>query len=375
MCKMSELKPNTVEWHKHKRKMKKIRLFTVGMILVVLSSLMIYVYSYLKKDSYISYTEKANVDYKVNLKENDFYEKTFLEENANIIASLIKNIEANFKYDLEFEKDNAYIYDYRITARTEVKEDKKVNIIYDKEEEIISKPIQEVKNNRLTIEEKIDVDYNKYNEIIRRFVNVYDLDNTSCMLELNMYLNVYNKYDTARVNKEEKVMTLYIPLTTKTVDISLSANTLNNEGKVLERKSEYGDIAILKIMGMVLGLLGIMTLIAFVKYMSDSRSAEKMYDQALKNLLFSYKQYIQKITTDIEKEKYKEIEVESFNEILEMKETLQAPILMYTEENVRRTKFMIINNEMLFVYTLGSQEIRNKLIEESNKKKNKNEKK
>lgn len=372
---MSELKPNTVAWHKHKRKMKKIKLFTIGTILVVLSALMLYVYSYLKKDSYISYTEKANIDYKVNLKENDFYEKTYLEEDVNIIASLIKNIEANFKYDLEFEKDNAYIYDYRITARTEVKENKKVNVIYDKEEEILSKPIQEVKNNKLAIEEKIDVDYNKYNEKIRRFVNVYDLDNTSCMLELNMYLNVYNKYDTARVNKEEKVMTLYIPLTTKTIDISLSANTLNNEGKVLERKSEYGDIAILKIIGIVLGVLGIITLIAFVKYMSDSRSAEKMYDQTLKSLLFSYKQYIQKITTDIEKEKYKVVEVESFNEILEMKETLQAPILMYTEENVRRTRFMIINNEMLFVYTLGSQEIRNKLIEESNKKKYKEIKK
>lgn len=365
---MNDIKPNTVAWYKHRRKMKKIRLFTIGTVLVLLSVITLYIYSCLKRDEYISYTEKADIDYIVNLKANDFYEKTYLEENSNVIASLIKNIEANFKYELDFEKENEYIYNYKIIARTEVKESKKVNIIYEKEEELVSKPVEGVKNDKLEINQKINIDYNKYNELISRFVNVYDLDDTSCTLELTMYLDVYNKYDTSKINKEQKVMTLYIPLTTKTVDISLSSNTLNSEGKALERKSEFGDIVALKVIGIVLGIAGVVILVRFVKYMSDSRSAEKMYDQTLKNILFSYKQYIQKINTDIDDEKYKKVDVESFNEILEMKETLQAPILMYTEENVRRTKFMIINNDMLFVFTLGSQEIRNRLIEESKKK-------
>lgn len=365
---MSDIKPNTPAWYKHRRKMKKIRLFITGIVLLVISIIVLYIYSYLKKDEYIGYTEKADIDYIVNLKANDFYEKSYLEANTNVIASLIKNIEATFKYELDFEKENEYIYNYRIVARTEVKESKKVNLIYEKEEELISKPIEGVKNNKLEINQKLNIDYNKYNELISRFVNVYDLDDTSCTLELIMYLDVYNKYDTTRINKEQQVMTLYVPLTTKTVDISLSANTLNSEGKALERKSDFGDILALKIIGIVFGVVGIVTLIMFVKYMSDSRSAEKMYDQALRSILFSYKQYIQKINVDINDEKYRVVEVESFNQILEIKETLQAPILMYTENNVRKTKFMIINNDMLFVFTLGSQEIRTKLIEESKKK-------
>lgn len=367
---MDNVQNNNPQWHIHKRKVKKIKLFLFGTVMIVISAVLAYMYYYLKEDSYISYNEKSNLKYKVNLKENDFYDKTYLEENNNVIASLIKNIEANFKYNLSFEKDNTYTYDYRITARTEVKESKKTNVIYDKEEEIISKPYQEVKNKELAIDENIEIDYNKYNEKIRKFVNIYDLDNTNCTLELNMYLDVYNKYDGSRINKDVKVMTLYIPLTTKTVDISLSSNVVEDSGKVLERKSTYGDIITLKIIAIIIGVTGILVLVRFIKYVIDTRSAERMYDQTLKNIMFNYKQYIQKITTDLDKEKYKVIEVEKFSEILEMKETLQAPILMYTEENVRRTRFMVINNEILFVYTLGSQEIRNKLIEESKKKNN-----
>lgn len=369
---MEDIQNKDVAWHIHKRKMKKIRLFTFSMIMLILAIVAIYVYSILKQDEYISYNEKANVNYIVNLKENDFYDKTYLGENSDVIASLIKNIEATFRYNLDFEKDNSYIYDYKIMARTEVKEDKKTNLIYDKEEEIFASPSKEVKNNKLEINERVDIDYNKYNENIKKFVELYDLDDTNCTLELTMYLNVYNKYDNTRINKDQKVMTLYIPLTTKTVDISLTSTSAVSDGTVLERSSSYGDVLALKMLAIIFAVCGIVTLIRFVKYVSDTRSAEKMYDQALKNILFSYKQYIQRINTDIDKDKYKIVEVEKFSEILEMKETLQAPILMYTEKDVRRTRFMIINNDMLFVFTLGSQEIRNKLIEESKKRNNKN---
>lgn len=368
---MNGVQNNNVEWHKHKRKVKKIKLLLFGIIMIFLSILSIYMYNYFREDSYITYKEKANVTYVVNLKENDFYENTYVGENNNVIASLIKNIDARFRYQLDFEKENEYIYDYKIVARTEVKEGKNTNLIYDREEEILSVPAQEVKNDNLIVDEKINIDYNQYNEKISRFVNIYDLDNTNCTLELSMYLNVYNKYDNTRINKEPNVMTLYVPLTTKTVDISLSANTIKNVGKVLEKKSAYGDITALKIIGIIIGIVGIIALVKLVKYIIDTRSAERMYDQTLKNILFNYKQYIQKINTDIEKEKYKVIEVDKFSEMLEMKETLQAPILMYTEENTRRTRFMIINNELLFVYTLGSEEIRNKLIEESKRNRKK----
>ena len=51
----------------------------------------------LSKDDYINYTEKSNIDYKVYLKENDFYEDEYLPKDMIYVASLIDNI----KIDLE----------------------------------------------------------------------------------------------------------------------------------------------------------------------------------------------------------------------------------------------------------------------------------
>ena len=52
-----------------------------------------------------------------------------------------------------------------------------------------------------------------------------------------------------------------------------------------------------------------------------------------------------------------------------MRDTMQSPILMYTEENEDRTKFMIIKDDVLYVNVLGAKEIRNELRAKSAKKK------
>ena len=94
-----------------------------------------------------------------------------------------------------------------------------------------------------------------------------------------------------------------------------------------------------------------------------------MYEQELKRILFNYKSYIQKINNEIDYNNYKIIQINTFNEILEMRDTMQSPILMYTEENEDRTKFMIMKDGVLYLNVLGAKEIRNVLRAKSAEKK------
>ena len=48
----------------------------------------------------IKYYENGNIDYKVNLLENDFYDKPYLDKNMMYVSNLIKNINIDFKYIL-----------------------------------------------------------------------------------------------------------------------------------------------------------------------------------------------------------------------------------------------------------------------------------
>ena len=355
--------------HQKRRRKHKIKLAVESIVIIIISIITIVSYFCLSKNEYNRYTEKAKVDYKVNLKENEFYEEDYLDEKNTIIASLIKDLEVEFKYNLNLEQDQDYTYSYKILAKTSVKESSRDNTIYETTQELLSKEVQESNAKDLEIAEKVTIDYNEYNEKINKFINVYKLDNTTSTLNLEMYVYVINKYDGEQINRDSKVMTLNIPLTTKTVDISIDSNVIKDEGNILSKKSEYDNLTYMLGIGFVLLVIGVAILIKFIKYVLETRSAEKMYEQELKRILFNYKSYIQKINNEIDYNNYKIIQINTFNEILEMRDTMQSPILMYTEENEDRTKFMIMKDGVLYLNVLGAKEIRNVLRAKSAEKK------
>lgn len=355
--------------HQKRRRKHKIKLAIESIVIIIISIIIIVTYFCLSKNEYNRYTEKAKVDYKVNLKENEFYEEDYLDEKNTIIASLIKDLEVEFKYNLNLEQDQDYTYSYKILAKTSVKESSRDNTIYETTQELLSKEVQESNAKDLEIAEKVTIDYNEYNEKINKFINVYKLDNTTSTLNLEMYVYVINKYDGEQINRDSKVMTLNIPLTTKTVDISIDSNVIKDEGNILSKKSEYDNLTYMLGIGFVLLVIGVAIFIKFIKYVLETRSAEKMYEQELKRILFNYKSYIQKINNEIDYNNYKIIQINTFNEILEMRDTMQSPILMYTEENEDRTKFMIMKDGILYLNVLGAKEIRNVLRAKSAEKK------
>ena len=355
--------------HQKRRRKHKIKLAIESIVIIIISIIIIVTYFCLSKNEYNRYTEKAKVDYKVNLKENEFYEEDYLDEKNTIIASLIKDLEVEFKYNLNLEQDKDYTYSYKILAKTSVKESSRDNTIYETTQELLSKEVQESNAKDLEIAEKVTIDYNEYNEKINKFINVYKLDNTTSTLNLEMYVYVINKYDGEQINRDSKVMTLNIPLTTKTVDISINSNVIKDEGQILSERSEYDNLTYMLVIGSILLLIGVAIFIKFVKYVLETRSAEKMYEQELKRILFNYKSYIQKINNEIDYNNYKIIQINTFNEILEMRDTMQSPILMYTEENEDRTKFMIMKDGILYLNVLGAKEIRNVLRAKSAEKK------
>lgn len=352
---------NIIKEHQRKRRRHKVKLAVSSVIMLLIALILIGTYSVVSQNEYNQYTEQAKVDYKVNLKENEFYQESSLDEKSAVIASLIQNIEIQFNYNFNLSQEQDYTYNYNIVAKTNVKESKKDNVIYETTEELLSKPAQASNSKKLNILEKLTIDYNEYNDKISKFINVYGLNDTTSTLELSMYVNIINKYDGTQVNKDNKVMTISIPLTTKTVDVRISSNVIKDTGNMLIKKSEFENAQYLFVAGVISAVAGFVLLAKFVKYILDTRSAETMYAQELKQILFSYKSYIQKSNNEISKKGYKVIQINSFNEILGLRDTMQTPILMYTSEEELSTEFIIISNKILYVYVLSAKEIRNEL--------------
>ena len=68
----------------------------------------------------IKYNEKSNLDYKVYLIKNDFYEQEYLEKDMLYVASLIDKILIDFDYKFESEDKEDIDFTYSVLAKLSI---------------------------------------------------------------------------------------------------------------------------------------------------------------------------------------------------------------------------------------------------------------
>lgn len=306
------------------------------------------------------------------LKENKFYEKEYLEKNNQYIASLIKYVDTLFKYELKASVPNTnYKYNYKIVAETNVINQANRSPIYSFKEELVPLKTQQFNSSsKMVIYEPIQIDYNKYNNIIKQFIKEYDLEDINSTLTIRMYVNVEG------VSKSSApVSSLVIPLTTKTVAIDLEANSVNatdlNVYKEIANKDKL-YIAILTF------ILTIMVIIELFIFMNNSKDETSRYEAKIKKILLNYDSYIQKVNNDVDFEDYQKLELKSFEDLLQIRDTISQPIIMLENKTKKETDFLIQSRgNVLYTYKISIKEFKETNVKQKTtiKEKNKNIKK
>lgn len=274
-----------------------------------------------------TYKQNQIVDYKVYLKENNFFEKEYLEKNNQYISSIIKNIEATFIYKIEKETT----YKYKIIQTINVIDKQTKNNIYKKQELIDEKEENEINQTLL-------IDYNKYNELINKFKQTYEIGNIEATLTLTMNIEIDNPCKTT------KTLTITIPLTTNTVKIDTTIDPITQEIICKEKQNKKELIPIITTL-----LINIYLIIRLIIYIRKNRTNTYKYKIKLKKIKQNYKDYIQKIE-HIKLEEYEIIKLETFKDLIEIEEKKSEPILMIEKEE--KTTFIILNNSIAYLYTL-----------------------
>ena len=214
-------------------------LFIVIVSILSLASFLIFVER--NEVHYIRYDEYSDIDYKVFLKNNNFFDNNYLDDGQEYVASIIDYINANFEYHLSLEEQNVkYKYSYRIEAEVSVKRKESGKTLY-KSTETLLKPILKTSvSKNINIFEKVKIDYNHYNDTIKDFVRIYSLSDIESTLKINMYISVLGECENFLENaNKESVISLIIPLTTKTVGIDISDNLINTQNNVMQCKKMY----------------------------------------------------------------------------------------------------------------------------------------
>lgn len=321
-----------------------------------------------KEAYYVSYDESSNIDYKVHIHENEFFKGNYLDDNKQYIARLINYINASFQYNLSLDEENVeYKYSYRIEADVNVEQTSTGKSLYNSKHELLKTKKSTTTEKNVTIKENIDIDYNQYNQLIRKFINVFSLEDTKSTLDINMYINVVGSCENFDSNEsKQSVLTLSIPLTTDTIGIDISNNLVNTENNVMQCKPKF-DLNWLNIVFTVIfSLTGVAVIIYAIKYEIKTRTAENIYEKELKKILNNYSSYIQTLNSDFDFSEYQPLRLDSFNDMLEIRDTIKQPILMREKHDKSGAYFLIPSStKILYVYRLKVSDIEKELQKKS----------
>lgn len=310
----------------------------------------------ISKEDYLNYSEKSNIDYKVYLKENNFYDTDYLLKDRVYVASLIDKINMDFNYNFTSDKNIDAIFKYNINAKLLITDINNENIYYEKEYVLLPEKEISLKDNKTkTIIETINVNYDQYNKIANSFKNNYALNTKN---KLIIYFNVDKNFmNNGNIfNNDKNKMSLEIPLSEKSVEIKLDTNEINNNNKLLlSTKNEYKINVYFIVLFVLAIIVFILVLLKTIKYVKCLVNSDNCYDSYINKLLNEYDRLIVKTNTSPFKNKDDKeniINVENFEELLDVRDNVKKPIMYYVITKHVKCQFYIRNEGNIYITTI-----------------------
>lgn len=292
------------------------------------------------------YQSTGKVDYKVYLRDNDYYKEEFLGPNMQYIASLIRTVKTDFDYNFSADEDLQVAYKYKIVAQTKMTDRGDASkVLYDDSEDLKTVETKQSENGEIAVDETVEIDYGKYNQKMREFRSTYGVA-ADCQLILKMVVNLDGAV------KDEEVMAIAIPLSEQTIDITMAAEDLARTGQVGDTKQVmYVKQPPMLVVGTVIVVMSLV-LIGAVIYYYVTRFNDDLYEKELHKILKEYDTYIVEANGTIY-ELENVVKVMSFKELLDAQNLEQTPIVFLEVEPGNKAYFIVNGVNTTYRFTLS----------------------
>lgn len=334
-------------------KISKKKLSYIYIILIILFSILgitLLLFSIIgQQEKTVSFNEQTKIDDVISLKENNYFQENELTNQATYITSLIDAITLNYEYSMTPSEKIDYTATYYVTADLTIFEVGEPDNVYWSNNEVLLEQKELEKTDKINIKESIAVDFNRYNQLVTDFAKDYALLLDS---NLDITLHIVLKNEQKELNKI-KTITATIPMNKQS--FSITKNTQTNPLEKVIIKTHNFNILYLLFSIIILGFDYIL-LKREIEYFKENIWNKSKYEKEKERILKTYDQIIvvSKNLPDIEQ--VKKIEVENFEELLDAQEELNNPIIFYENTTTHRSMFVIMGNEMAWIYHLIDEE-------------------
>ena len=305
----------------------------------------------------IKYNVSSDIDYKVYLKPNEFYDTPYLEKGMAYVSSLINNIKVNYNYKFNISRKSNIDFDYKVIARLVIANKSNSNIFFDKEYKLKEGKVESMKDRTIhVIDEETSVNYSYYNNLANKFRSKYAVD-TNSYLEVYLLVNEKNSEESDfKLNNNSKAV-LTIPLSMQEVNIALNESDIDEHNQVIaDSKVVVKNIGNV-IISAVLLIMIIFLNIRFIKKVLLLTNKKSAYDSYIDKLLKGYDRVIVNIKNKPNLEEYNTIKVESFQELIDVRDNFKVPINYYVVTPHQKSEFFCVNNNDVYVYVVKAVDL------------------
>ena len=330
----------------------------ITLFLLIISILLIVKSISFISEQQLSYIEKSKLDYRVYLKENDFYESEYLGKNMSYIASLIDFINISFDYNFLIDKPIDADFNYQIIAILKINNEDSSSNFFSKEYILLDNKTKNMTNEKtINISENIKVDYDYYNQLANKFKKTYGINTIS---NLEIYFKINRNADIVTTKGEEldanNFMLLNIPLSQKAINIKMQYDEINNYNNVISNSKIDINNLVLLIIGIVLLIFNIIFTIVCLRKISLIRD-NNIYDKYIKKILREYDRLIVITGTIPDFYKFNVFKVHTFNELLDVRDNTKKPIIYYNVTGYKKCYFYVKDDNDLYLLTLTATDI------------------
>ncbi len=295
----------------------------------------------------IPYTEENDLDYRVYLKNNDYYEDEYVQD-MDYISNLINYIDLNYNYSLVVDKKIDLEYSYNVISRVKIYNNEEGDLIYKKDETLVDE-VRGTKQGMIQINEDLKINYPTYNNYVKEFQNQFSLFANS-KLEVIMTIQVKDKE--GKLNKSYSDI-VEIPLGKQLVRISKIYEKPLNNGNIdvnefdLNRAIFGGSCLMVSILIFLISIFEIIK-ISIIK----SKSGYSVYQKTLHRIFNEYDKLVVNTLEVPEIKDQQVIRVTSFEELVDAADNLKKPILYTEVEKNSLCHFCVISEKQFYQYWL-----------------------
>ncbi len=301
----------------------------------------------------ITYQENSKLDYKVFLKQNDFYDTDYLGKNMVYVASLIDKIDVDFNYIFKIDKSSNINFEYDIIGKLVISDKSKGNTFFEKEYVLLENTKDTMTKDGLhQIQKSVSIDYDEYNNIANKFRVKYGVDTNS---KLVVYLNIRERSsDKSFVFNNTSDMSLTIPLSERAIDITMDYNEVNRTSKLVRDEKFVISNYLFAVLGIIFFVLFVIVTIKFIKLLLSIREKRSKYDKFVSKLLREYDRLIVETVSSPDLKNENIVEILKFQELLDVRDNLKLPIKYYVVKEHQECYFYINYEKELYLYHVES---------------------